>query len=421
MTGPLAGMRVVELAVAIQGPAVGFFFSAMGADVVKVEPPMGDASRYHRGVNNALPAAAYGSQFVAMNKGKRSVSLDLKTGTGMEVMERLLASADVFISNYRASALARMGLKLEEVTKRHPRLVVGHVNGFGPKGAEADKAMLDGAAQARGGITGLSGAAGEVPTPPGAAIADHAGGMQTALACVTGLLAREKTGRGQLIQTSSLGAQLWLQMWELQHSFMTGVPLTREGSHHPNLKAPYGVYMTRDNLPIMYVAAMTDESWTAFWLFVDMPEALLLEQWDTPGKRIGVAGSDDGLAEIRGLLKTAISLHTMEEWEVFFSTEPEIIWERVRNHEDVRTDPQNIANDYVVDIDLPSSGKTSTVGTLMAFSDTPTRAPGPPPSLGEHTEEVMAALGFDSAAIENVRDHSEAEKEAMLIALLGDN
>ncbi|HCP50322.1 MAG TPA: hypothetical protein DIT73_08860, partial [Gammaproteobacteria bacterium] len=167
------------------------------------------------------------------------------------------------------------------------------------------------------------------------------GGMQTALACVTGLLAREQTGRGQLIQTSSLGAQLWLQMWELQHSFMTRVPLTREGSHHPNLKAPYGVYMTRDDVPIMYVAAMTDESWTTFWLFVDMPEALLLEQWDTPGKRIGVAGSDDGLAEIRDLMKTAIALHTMEEWEAFFSTEPEIIWERVRNHEDVRTDPQN--------------------------------------------------------------------------------
>ena len=421
MAGPLEGVCVIELALAIQGPAVGFFFSSMGADVVKVEPPMGDASRYHRGVNNTLPATAYGSQFVAMNKGKRSVSLDLKTEMGLKVMERLLASADVFVSNYRASALARMGLELEELTKRYPRLVVGHVNGFGPKGPEADKAMLDGAAQARGGITGLSGAGGAVPMPPGAAIADHAGAMQTALACVTALYARAQSARGQLVQTSSLGAQLWLQMWELQHSFMTGVPLTREGSHHPNIKAPYGVYMTRDDVPVMYVAAMTDESWTAFWLFVDMPEALLLEQWDTPGKRIGVAGSDDGLAEIRDLMTTAIGLHTMEEWEAFFSTEPEIIWERVRNHEEVRTDPQNIANDYVVDIDLPGSGKTSTVGTLMAFSDTPTKAPGPPPPLGEHTEEVMAALGFDAAEIKSVRDHSEAEKEAMLIALLGDN
>ena len=151
MAGPLEGVCVIELAVAIQGPAVGFFFSAMGADVIKVEPPMGDASRYHRGVNNTLPATALGSQFVAMNKGKRSVSVDLKTELGLKVMDRLLASADVFVSNYRASALARVGLELEEVTKRYPRLVVGHVNGFGPKGPEADKAMLDGAAQARGG------------------------------------------------------------------------------------------------------------------------------------------------------------------------------------------------------------------------------------------------------------------------------
>lgn len=313
MSGPLQGLTVVELATAIQGPAVGLYFANMGADVVKVEPPMGDLSRYHRGVNNALPPDAYGSQFVAMNKGKRSVQADLKTDLGEALMDRLLQRADVFVSNFRASALSRMGLDLDDLSARYPQLVVGHVNGFGPRGPDADKAMLDGAAQARGGIASMSGHLGETPTPPGVAIADHAGAMQLALACVTALHARVSTGRGQVVRTSSLGAQLWLQMWELQHSYLTGTQLEREGSHHPNIKAPYGVYMTKDGIAVLFVVAMTDEAWTDFWIFVDKPDALLMSEWDTAGKRIGMAGSDTALPEIRALVSEAFLSRTMAE------------------------------------------------------------------------------------------------------------
>ena len=175
MPGPLEGLRVVELGIAIQGPAAGLYFANMGADVIKVEPPFGDASRYHRGVNyQALPEDALCSQFLAMNKTKRSVALDLHTELGQSVMGKLLEGADVFLTNVREEALERMGLGLTDLTARHPRLVVGHVNGFGPRGDEADKAMLDGAAQARGGIVSMSGQPGAAPTPPGSAIADRA-------------------------------------------------------------------------------------------------------------------------------------------------------------------------------------------------------------------------------------------------------
>ena len=301
MPGPLEGLRVIEFATAIQGPAVGLYFANMGADVIKVEPPMGDPNRYHRGVNNSLPADALGSQFLAMNKGKRSISLDVHTDLGKAVLDKLIAGADVFVSNYRASALTRMGFDLNAVTTRYPKLIVGHANGFGPRGNEAEKAMLDGAAQARGGLASLSGPAGATPMPPGATIADTAGAMQLALACATALVARSITGRGQLVQTSSLGAQLWLQMWELQHSALTGTPLTREGSHHPNITGPYGVYTTADNVPILYVASMTDDSWNTFWIFVDKPEVLLLEEWDSLGKRIGLSGVTTGVDELSNM------------------------------------------------------------------------------------------------------------------------
>ena len=421
MPGPLEGLRVVELAIAIQGPGAGLYFANMGADVIKVEPPMGDASRYHRGVNyQTLPEDALCSQFLAMNKTKRSLALDLHTELGQSVMARLLDTADVFVTNVREEALERMALGLADLAERYPRLVVGHVNGFGPLGEEADKAMLDGAAQARGGIVSMSGHPGEAPTPPGAAIADHAGAMQLALGCVTALVNRSVSGRGQIVQTSSLGGQLWLQMWELQHSAITGVPLSREGSHHPNIKGPYGVYLCKDGIPVLLVVAMTDEAWTELWVFFDKPEVLLMEEWDNPGKRIGMAGNDDGVPEIRQHLREAFASKTFAEFREFVAGQPEIIWERVRDHGEVLTDPQNLANDYVVDLDLPATGTTPTVGTLMRYSATPTERPRVPPVLGADTEDIMAELGFGAEDVEAVQNHCEAVKAEMYAAMLGD-
>ena len=420
MPRPLEGLQVVELAIGIQGPSVGLHFANMGADVIKVEPPAGELNRLHRGVNNTLPEGAFGSQYVAMNKSKRSICLDAHTELGAATMGRLLARADLFVSNYRAPALSRMGLDLNDLTKRYPRLVVGHANGFGSLGPDTDKAMLDGAAQARGGLASLSGPQGDTPMPPGAAIADTAGAMLLALACTTALITRGITGRGQLVQTSSLGGQLWLQMWELQHSAMTNTPLKRDGRHHPNIPGQYGVYETANGGAILLVGTMTEEAWEGFWAFADRPEVVLREEWDTPGKRVGLAGDTDNLEELRQLTTEAFRSKTVGDWETFLRSQPEIIWERVRGHDDVLTDPQNIANEYIVDLDLPISGMTRTVGTLMAFSDTPTSLPVAPPALGAHTDEIMAELGFTDADAESVKADAATSQRGMFAAYVED-
>jgi len=211
-----------------------------------------------------------------------------------------------------------------------------------------------------------------------------------------------------------------MQMWELQHSALTGTPLMRDGRHHPNIKSPYGVYTTADGVSIVFIQAMTDDSWTSFWIFADRPEALLMEEWNTAGKRIGATGSVQGLAEIRSLMQEAVASKTFSELEVFFSGEPEIIWERVRDHADVLTDPQNIHNGYVVDLEVPQVGATKTVGSLMAFSQTPTDLPRPPPGLGADTAGVMKDLGFAAEAFKSVASHNEATRQEMLAALLGE-
>jgi len=417
MSGPLSGLRVVELAVAIQGPAAGLHFANMGADVIKVEPPAGDASRYGKGINNPYTLEVPGSQYIAMNKGKRSVTLDVHTPLGQEAMHRLLASADVFLTNYRASALTRMGLDLNMLVERYPQLVVGHANGFGPRGDDADKAMLDGAAQARGGLVSLTGMPGEAPVVPGAAVADHTGAMQLALGITTALVARAATGRGQLVETSSLGGQLWLQMWELQHSALTGVPLSREGRHHPNIRSQYGIYETADGEHLMFVTAQTEEAWSNFWIFLERPDVLLLEAWNSPAKRLGFEGSMDGLAEIRAHMQDAIGTRTMAELEPFLYTQPEIIWERVRDHAAVLTDPQNLANGYITEIELPVAGTVKTTGPLMHFSRTEPPATRRPPVLAEDTETVLAELGFDGEEVRSVLEHAEGVRNELLALL----
>jgi crotonobetainyl-CoA:carnitine CoA-transferase CaiB-like acyl-CoA transferase len=245
--------------------------------------------------------------------------------------------------------------------------------------------------------------------------------MQLALGCVTALVARNGNGRGQLVETSSLGGQLWLQMWELQHSAVAEAPLTREGRHHPNIKSQYGIYETADGQHILFVTAKTNEAWDAFWIFMERPEALLLEEWNNPGKRLGLAGVDEGVAHIRALMSEVIGSKTLAELEAFLYSEPEIIWERVRGHADVLTDPQNLANGYVTEMEMPIAGKLKTLGPLIDFSQTPPPAMQPPPSLSADTADVLEALGFSREEIRSVLDHSEQVRAELYANLLGDD
>ncbi|MDE0349081.1 MAG: CoA transferase [Gammaproteobacteria bacterium] len=412
MPEPLSGITVVEMAVALQGPSAALYLRDQGAEVIKIEPPWGDAQRFHRGAHNDSPRNAPQPGFVAVSRGKKSVCLDLHQPTGREVVTRLLNSADVFLTNYREPFLRGMGLDYETLAAAHPQLVWARVSGFGPEGPDANKPMLDGAAQARGGLLSLSGYQGQTPTGPGAAIADLGGGMQLALGVVTALFARAQHGRGQKVETSSLGTQLWLQQWELTQCSITGRPLRAKGPYLPNVEGAYGAYDTKDGGVFLLALAQDEASWDALCVFGEMFELIGDEKWDSPGKRMGAPGKESA-AELREVLKRGFASRTTAEWTEFMYSQPNLIMERVRDHAEVLNDEQNIANEYVVPMELPVHGKKRVIGNLVRMSETPGSVKGPPPELGEHTVEVMRQLGFDDDAVAQAAGEVEAARNAV--------
>ncbi len=418
MPEPLEGMTVVEMTIAVQGPAAALYLRDMGADVIKVEPPIGDPSRYGRNRQNETPDGTLGPQFAAVNRGKRSVCIDMNTDQGRQVLEALLENADIFLTNYRESALIKMGLGYDDLHERYPSLIYASVNGFGPNGEDADKAMLDGVAASRGGLVHHTGYADREPSLPGAIIIDTAGAMQLALGVMTAVVARERYGTGQRVQTSALGTTLWLQQWELTHTAMTGAELERTGNHHPNIRGFYGVYSTADGGAIMLAHVMDQDAWDALCIFADMPEYAFDPRFMTPGQRLGEGITEEDANEVRDRLKSGFAAIPMAAWSEFLYTQPEIIWEKVRSWTDVLEDPQNHANNYLTSINIDGVGESLTVGTLVSLSDTPGGPKGDPPALGEGNDDVLASAGVDAATRDEVTRHVESVREAQLAELL---
>ena len=405
MPQPLTGYTIIEMGTAIQGPAAGVYLSDMGADVIKIEPPIGDSSRFHRGVNNETPPETPGSMFTAGNRGKRSVCLDVNTDAGIDVVRQLIKDADVFMSNYRAHFLNRLGLDYDSVKKLNPNAIYATVNGFGPLGPDADRPMVEGAVQARGGLANLCGPSDGLPTPSGATIADGAGAMHFALGIVTALLAKERHGVAQQVNTSSLGTQIWLQSWEIQQYLLTGKPLKRAGNHMPNIRGPWGVYAASDGEAFIF-CLIGDKAWKPFCEYGGLPDLASNPLWNNGFSRMGALpdGQDDAAVKrVRADMAKVFANRTGSEWTAFIKSRDDIIAEKIQNHEEVVNDPQTIANEYIVPMEFDGVGQSRVVGNLIHLSETPGSVKVAPPALGNATREVMEALGYlddDIAAIE---------------------
>lgn len=389
MPGPLEDVRVVELGVWVAGPGAGGILADWGADVVKVEPPEGDPARnFGRMLGGDLPTNPV---FELDNRGKRSISLDLSVERGLRVADQLVSEADVFLTNLRPAALARLGLGPKETCDRHPRLVYAIITGYGLDGPEADKGAYDIAAfWARAGIAeSLRAPGGPLPFQRGG-MGDHTVAMTGAAMVSAALVERARTGQGQLVSTSLLRQGVYTIGFDVNVAVMWGRTLgigTRETMYSPVLNN----YSARDGKSFWIVGLEGDRHWPALARAVGHPEWITDGRFDNARNRALHAG------DLIELLDEIFATRTLDEWATVFAEEPELFWSPVNTIDDVVADEQFHAAHSVVHVP-DEQGTLPMLATPVDFEGRPPVPRWRAPLLGEHTREVLRELGLDGDA-----------------------
>jgi crotonobetainyl-CoA:carnitine CoA-transferase CaiB-like acyl-CoA transferase len=383
VAGPLEGTRVVELGVWVAAPAAGGILADWGADVVKIEPPQGDPARtfgrmlqIESGVN---------PPFEMDNRSKRSIVADLTTAEGRDVALDLVADADVFVTNVRPGALTRLGLDFATLAERNPRLVYGLITGYGADGPDADRAAYDVAAfWARAGIADLLTRPGDVPPFQRGGMGDHSAGMTLAAAVCAALLARQRTGEGQLVSTSLYRQGAYTVSFDLNTVLLTGQQIAvgqRDTMGNPCMNN----YATADGRRFWIVGLQGDRHWPALCRAVGRTEWLDDQRYATARARAANA------VELIGELDAIFGTRPLGDWAEVFAAEPDFFWSPVNSLDDVLADDQFHAAGGVVYVP-DTDGAQPMVATPADFHGTPWEPRSTAPTLGQHTEEVLAEL-----------------------------
>ncbi|MEL6992531.1 MAG: CoA transferase [Pseudomonadota bacterium] len=388
-TGPLSGMRVIELAHIMAGPACGMMLADLGADVIKVEKPDGDDSR------RFLPPDINGESaaFMMMNRNKRGIALNLKDADAIEALQRLLDTADVVIENYRHDTMDRLGLGYEALRERNPKLVYCAVSGFGRSGPYAERGGFDLIAQGMSGLMSITGEGpGRPPVKPGAPIADITAGFLAALGCAAAYHHAQATGQGQMVDTSLFEAGISLTYWQSAIAFATGQAPQAVGSAHP-LNAPYQSFRTRDGW--INVGAANQRNWLRLLEVIGAPE--LNDDARFMSNEVRITNLPDLVLILERHLQTRDTQDWLSRMEAAgLPAGP------VMNVCQMHADPQAIARDMIVTTHHPVAGPVNAIGCPIKFSDTPAAVNRPAPTLGQHGSEVLAGAGYSEAEIKGL-------------------
>ncbi len=379
MHGPLDGVRVLDFTVFQQGPQATVVMADMGADVIKAEAPgFGDFGRLlqvHGGVS------AY---HLAHSRGKRSITINLKSPDGVEIVRKLVPRMDVVAHNFRPGVMERLGVGYDDLRPLNERLIYAHASGWGAKGYKAKHPAFDIAAQARSGLMSMTGEEDGGPLPVGVAIVDYIGAMNLATAIIAALYARERTGRGQRVDTSLFGSAVHAQAWELQ-SYIMGGRKRRSGRGHAYLPTIWRTFQTADGWAV--VGGVGDDRWPAFCQAVAMPELEHDERFAN-----GLARAIN-LIELYKLLDDKFLVKTTARW-IDVLEKHDMICGPVQDYDDLMADEQALENEYLLNVEHPIAGTTQVVGFPWKFSDTPASVAAAAPELGQQTEEILLDLGY---------------------------
>lgn len=390
--GALDGIRVLDLTVVVQGPQAAQLLADLGADVVKIElPGFGDFARWI-----ALSADDRRSAFwEANNRGKRSVTLDLRTPGGQAVLRRLVETADVLVSNFRPGTLDAWNVGYDALAAINPRLVYAAGSALGPLGPEATREGADITGQASGGLISTIGEDGSFPSPVGVVIADHCGAQNLVIGILAALVARQQTGRGQRVEVSLLGGQIWAQASEITGYLLTGKLSGRANRGHPLLGGLWQLFATSDGH--LAITGAGRDLWPGFCRALERPDLL-----DDPRFAGGAVAAEHRQALLETVGET-FRTRTTAAWCERLRAEAQR-FAPVQDYAQLAVDPQVWANGYLVEAEHPQWGRITTLGCPIQLSTTPAKPGVATPELGQHTEAVLLEAGYSWDEIVELRE-----------------
>jgi crotonobetainyl-CoA:carnitine CoA-transferase CaiB-like acyl-CoA transferase len=397
MTGPLDGVRVVEITMFQQGPVAGTKLGDMGADVIKVEPPTGDPARgFMRVIGTMVGLKGRNYYFEQHNRNKRSIVLDLKQKRGMEIFLKLIDKADVFLNNLSIEAPEKMGIGPEALLERNPRLIYAQASGWGRKGPDANELSFDYTGIGR---SGLMMSCGERGTPPAQilpGLGDELGGMVCAWAVCATLYAREKTGKGQLVDTSLMGSLICVESLVLSAPAILGQEFPREIRAEAG-NPIYNHYRAKDDKWFILAHLQPDRYWP------NVCRALGMPQLENDPRFNSIEARGENAKELIASMDKKFATKTRDRWFELFKREG-LIYSPIQTPTEVINDPQALANSYVTWFDHPVLGRTKMVGFPWDFSQTPASIKREAPEFGQHTEEILLELGYSWNDIAQLKD-----------------
>ncbi|HEU5195817.1 MAG TPA: CoA transferase [Methylomirabilota bacterium] len=375
----LHGVRVIDVTQAMAAPFCTLNLADLGADVIKVEPPGGEDMRRGSASKNG-----HAGTFLAMNRNKRGITVDLKRPEGVEIVRRLVKTADVLVQNYRPGVAGRLGIAYEDLRPINPRLIYCSISGFGTTGPYAPRGGYDLIAQGMSGIMSVTGDEDGAPAKAGLPVCDLSAGLFGAYGILCALEARERTGEGQLVDTSLLEAAVALTVWEATEYWVTGRAPRALGSAH-RLAAPYQALRASDGW--FTVGANNDTRFEAFCRAIERVDLLGDPRFAGPRERM--RHRDALIPLIEKTTAQAPRAHWLARLDA-----AGVPAGSINDYAEALSDPQTFAREMVVDLVHPGAGPVKSLGVPVKLSDTPGAVDRPAPLLGEHNTEILAELGY---------------------------
>ena len=392
MPGPIQGVKVLELAQIMAGPTCGLMLADLGAEVIKIEKiPGGDDTR------RFLPPDINGESaaFMMMNRNKKGLALNLKEQEGINIFKKMVEQSDVVIENFRKGTLEKLGIGYEHLKKINPKIILCEISGYGRTGPYADKGGFDLVAQGMSGLMSITGESSDKPPMKvGAPLTDITAGILGATGVLAALINRDKTGKGQRVDTSLYEAGIVHTYWQSAIAGATGKSPGPLGSAHP-LTAPYQAFKTKDNW--ITIGASNQNNWMNLLNAIERVDLQEDDRFKDNNSRM------KNLEALAPILQEELLKKTSNEWIKIFD-EKGLPCGPINSITEMHNDPHTLDRKMVIEVDNKKAGKSKAIGMPIKFSDTNANTEIGAPNFGQHTDEILIQFGYSADQIKDYKD-----------------